>query len=76
MTTSTIRVGDIIEVDKKGRTFYAKRRVPKDDESLRRGEIAIRPLDARMTYFTATGREIVGHYKATKETARRMGVRA
>jgi len=76
MTTSTIKVGDIVQVDKKGRKFYACRRVPTDAESLRRGEIAIKPLDNRMSYFTATGREIVGHWKATKETARRIGVRA
>ena len=62
MTLSTIRPGDIIEVDKKGRKFHAL--VSHVDS----GAVDFRPLGAGISYRSATAREVVGHWRASKST--------
>lgn len=57
-----IRPGDIVEVDRKGRFFFAvvKAKSP--------GLLDIRPTDSRITYTTAKAAEVVTHYRKTKNT--------
>lgn len=64
-----IHPGDIVEVDKKGRVFFAK--VTHDVTPAAKGMpayIGILPLDARITYRTASGKEVVAQYRKTKNT--------
>ncbi len=56
-----IHPGDIVEVDKKGRIFYAKVQQAATD-----GVLPILPLDSRITYRMATAKEIVAQYRRTK----------
>ncbi len=57
-TSKGIGAGDIVLVDKKGRRFHA---LVTELEQLESGrfELAVRPLDSRVTYRTATVREVV-----------------
>lgn len=58
MQLSGVREGDIVEIDKKGRYFFAFVE-GKDD-----GILQIQPMkNANVSYYTATAREVVGHYK-------------
>lgn len=63
---TTIKPRDIVEVDKKGRRFHAEVR----DKA--RGELTIRPLQKGISYTTATSREIVKHWRLTKNV-RKIG---
>ena len=57
-TSKGIGPGDIVEVDKRGRRFHA---LVKELEQLESGrfELVLRPLDSRISYRTATVREVV-----------------
>jgi hypothetical protein len=57
-TSKGIGPGDIVEVDKRGRRFHA---IVKELEQLESGrfELVLRPLDSRVSYRTATVREVV-----------------
>jgi hypothetical protein len=57
-TSKGIGPGDIVEVDKRGRRFHA---LVTELEQLESGrfELALRPLDSRVSYRTATVREVV-----------------
>lgn len=57
MVLTSVREEDIVRVDKKGRIFLA---VVTEKE---KGRVKIRPLDNRITYYEASSREIVTHYK-------------
>jgi hypothetical protein len=57
-----IRPGDIVEVDKRGDTFYATA------GRVGNGEVRFVPHSRRVTYQSATAREVVGHWRASKET--------
>lgn len=63
-----IKPGDIVEVDRKGRFFFAVvvRKLP--------GLLDIRPLDSRITYTTAKANEVVSQYRKTKN-CRQVSVR-
>lgn len=52
-----IRLNDIVEVDKKGRKFRADVR---DKTGV---GLTIRPIDSRITYTTATAREVRRHWR-------------
>ena len=54
--------GDIVEVDKKGRRFHA---LVTQLEQLETGrfELALRPLDSRVSYRQATVREVVAVWR-------------
>lgn len=62
MNVSGVRPGDVVEVDKKGRTFHAIVR------GYGSGELRIQPLSPKINYFAATAREVIGHWRASKAT--------
>ena len=57
MTSKSIGAGDIVLVDKKGRKFHA---LVTELEQLDTGrfELIVRPLDSRISYRTASVREV------------------
>lgn len=57
-TSKGIGAGDIVEVDKRGRRFHA---LVTELEQLETGrfELALRPLDSRVSWRTASVREVV-----------------
>ena len=57
-TSKGIGAGDIVLVDKRGRRFHA---LVTELEQLESGrfELAVRPLDSRISYRTATVREVI-----------------
>jgi hypothetical protein len=58
LTSKGIGAGDIVLVDKRGRRFHA---LVTELEQLESGrfELAVRPLDSRISYRSATVREVV-----------------
>jgi hypothetical protein len=64
-TSKSIGAGDIVEVDKKGRRFHA---LVTELEQVASGrfELALRPLDSRISYRTATVREVVGVWRRAR----------
>jgi hypothetical protein len=58
MTSKSIGAGDIVLVDKKGRRFHA---LVTELEQLESGrfELVVRPLDSRVSYRTASVREVL-----------------
>jgi len=58
MTSKGIGAGDIVLVDKKGRRFHA---LVTELEQLESGrfELNVRPLDSRVSYRTASVREVL-----------------
>jgi hypothetical protein len=57
-TSKGIGPGDIVEVDKRGRRFHA---LVTELQQLETGrfELGLRPLDSRVTYRTASVREVI-----------------
>lgn len=57
-TSKSIGAGDIVLLDKKGRRFHA---LVTELEQLESGrfELIVRPLDSRISYRTATVREVL-----------------
>jgi hypothetical protein len=64
-TSKAIGAGDIVEIDKKGRRFHALVTELVQGES-GRFELDIRPLDSRVSYRTATVREVVGLWRKAR----------
>ena len=64
-TSKSIGAGDIVLVDKKGRRFHA---LVTELEQLESGrfELNVRPLDSRVSYRTATVREVVGVWRKAR----------
>jgi hypothetical protein len=58
MTSKGIGPGDIVEIDKRGRRFHA---LVTELQQLDTGrfELGLRPLDSRVTYRTASVREVI-----------------
>jgi hypothetical protein len=76
MVLGTIKVGDVVHVDHKGRRFMALvTDTPTTDKTLK-GKVAIKPFDARISYRSATSREVIGHWRATKATHARGALAA
>ena len=67
MKLGTIRPGDVVEIEKRGSTFYAIAGKV-DDAGLR-----LSPISRQINHFHATAREVVGHWRATKATRERNG---
>jgi len=64
-TSKGIGAGDIVLVDKKGRRFHAL--VTELEQSgSGRFELALRPLDSRISYRTATVREVIAVWRKAK----------
>jgi hypothetical protein len=59
MMVGGIAPGDIVKVDKRGRIFYAL----VEDNPREEPGLHIVPLDRRISYRAATGREVVEHYR-------------
>ena len=66
-TSKGIAAGDIVLVDKKGRRFHA---LVEELEQLESGrfELAVRPLDARISYRSASVREICGVWRKARQS--------
>jgi hypothetical protein len=64
-TSKGIAAGDIVLVDKKGRRFHALV-TELEQTGTGRFELAVRPLDSRVSYRTATVREVVGVWRKAR----------
>jgi hypothetical protein len=64
-TSKSIGAGDIVLVDKKGRRFHALV-TELEQTGTGRFELGVRPLDSRISYRTATVREVVGVWRKTR----------
>ena len=64
-TSKGIAPGDIVEIDKRGRRFHA---LVSELEQLESGrfELVLRPLDSRISYRTATVREVVSVWRRAR----------
>jgi hypothetical protein len=72
LTSKGIAPGDIVEIDRKGRRFHALVESVEQRES-GRFDLAVRPLDGRSTWRSATVREVVGVWRRAKGGAMRSG---
>jgi hypothetical protein len=66
-TSKGIAAGDIVLVDKRGRRFHA---VVTELEQLESGrfELALRPIDPRISYRSATVREVEDVWRRARRT--------
>ena len=64
-TSKGIAPGDIVEVDKRGRRFHA---LVLELEQLESGrfELKVRPLDSRISWRTATVREVIDVWRRAR----------
>lgn len=78
MNCASVKPGDIVEVDKKGRRFHATITEQVGATNVARPaerEFTIRPLESGVTYRHARSREIVNHWrKARRRAMREKGV--
>jgi hypothetical protein len=65
-TSKSIGAGDIVLVDKKGRRFHALV-TELEQTDTGRFELAVRPLDSRISYRTATVREVIGVWRKARK---------
>jgi hypothetical protein len=68
ITSKGIAPGDIVQVDKKGRRFHALV-TELDQQESGRFELCLRPLDSRISYRTATVREVVDVWRKARRSA-------
>jgi hypothetical protein len=64
-TSKSIGAGDIVLIDKKGRRFHALV-TELEQTGTGRFELGVRPLDSRISYRTATVREVVGVWRKAR----------
>ena len=64
-TSKGIGAGDIVLVDKKGRRFHALV-TELEQTGTGRFELCLRPLDSRISYRTATVREVIGVWRKAR----------
>ena len=64
-TSKSIGAGDIVLIDKKGRRFHALV-TELEQTGSGRFELAVRPLDSRISYRTATVREVIGVWRKAR----------
>ena len=67
-SSKSIGPGDIVEVDKKGRRFHALV-LELEQSASGRFELSLRPLDSRISYRTATVREVVNVWRKRRAAA-------
>lgn len=60
MQISKINAGDVVECDIKGTVFYAKVMEKTD------GGLSVQPITKNVGYFSATSRQVIGHWKKAK----------
>jgi hypothetical protein len=56
MRLEGIQTGDIVEVDLRGRRFYAIVTAPAP------GGLAVAPIDRRINHYSCRSREVIGHW--------------
>jgi hypothetical protein len=66
-TSKGIGAGDIVLVDKKGRRFHALV-LELEQAGSGRFELSVRPLDSRISYRTATVREVVEVWRKARRS--------
>jgi hypothetical protein len=66
MRLEGIQTGDIVEVDRNGRRFYAIVTAPAP------GGLSLQPTDRRVNYYSCRSREVIGHW-AKRGTPRHTG---
>ncbi len=64
-TSKGIAIGDIVQVDKKGRRFHALV-TALDQRDSGRFELEFRPLERGITFRTASVREVVGVWRRAR----------
>lgn len=71
MRLSSIRVGDIVECDVRGRRFHAIVVAPDDDSSATSSfnELTIKPMVPAITYHHVSARQVVGHWRKSGRRA-------
>lgn len=62
LSSKGIAPGDVVEVDKKGRRFHAVV-IALDQRESGRFELELRPLDNRISYRSASVREVIGLWR-------------
>jgi hypothetical protein len=62
LSSKGIAPGDVVEVDKKGRRFHAVV-IALEQRDSGRFELELRPLDNRISYRSASVREVVGLWR-------------
>ncbi|HWC27916.1 MAG TPA: hypothetical protein VG474_15100 [Solirubrobacteraceae bacterium] len=67
MQLSSVDSGDIVLVDKKGRVFHAV------VEAIDGQQLKVAPIERHNTWRTATAKEIIGIWRASKATRTRRG---
>jgi len=67
-TSKGIGAGDIVLLDKKGRRFHALV-TELDQQESGRFELCVRPLDSRISYRTATVREVLEVWRKARARA-------
>jgi len=60
MTLAGVRAGDIVLADRKGRRFYAI------VIERRERELAVEPIDRRVTYHVVKAREVLGIWRKSR----------
>jgi hypothetical protein len=65
-TSKGIAPGDMVLIDRKGRRFHALVEGVEQEGAGQTHNLAIRPLDGRTTYRTATIREVVGVWRKVR----------
>lgn len=72
---STIHIGDIVEVDVKGRRAFA---VVHDKRSRSKGEparLSIKPIGGGFNWHEVTAYQVVTHYRRTKNTKKSVAIK-
>lgn len=62
VSSKGIAPGDVVEVDRKGRRFHALV-ISLDQRDSGRFELELRPLDSRISYRSATVRDVIGLWR-------------
>lgn len=62
MQLTSVKPGDIVRIDKRGRVFLAEV-VEKTAEKGRNGRLKIRPVVKNISYTEATAQEVVEHWR-------------
>src|SRR4051794_17032535 len=75
VTSKGIAPGDMVEIDRKGRRFHALVEGIEQRES-GRFDLAVRPLDGRSTWRSATVREVVGVWRRARGAGAMRGAEA
>jgi hypothetical protein len=60
MTLGSVRAGDIVLADRKGRRFYAI------VSARRERELEVEPIDRRVTYRVVKAREVIGIWRKSR----------